>query len=262
MSNTMKVRPLSGKINPLPRLVIDMANEQADKDLQKILDGILGEDFLRKHTNQSDLTKVTKLQIKVNSSYQSLLDLNSLLPNLSNLVLDSSTIMSIRDLGVGLRQLVTLSLNDCGLIDLDGIGVLTGLVQLNLCDNSISDVAPLAMHENIEKLDISGNKLSDISIADALSSCPNLRSLTLLNNPICQAPEYRLVIASLISTLVTLDGLAVDPLAAQKVTSVMVLNAASAMSIVSEEMDDERRLEMSIMQVTATWVALLDDCLR
>jgi hypothetical protein len=35
-------------------------------------------------------------------------------------------------------------------IDLDGIGVLTGLVKLSLCDNSIADVEPLAMHESIE----------------------------------------------------------------------------------------------------------------
>ena len=150
MKNTLRIRPLSGKVNPLPRLVIDMANELAEKDLQKILDGILGEELLRKTTKQNDLSNVTRLEIRVNSSYQSLLDLNSLLPNLINLVLDSSTIISIRDLGVDLRQLTSLSLSDCGLLDLDGIGVLTGLVNLKLCDNSIADVAPLAMHENIE----------------------------------------------------------------------------------------------------------------
>ena len=152
MREALSLRPLSGKINPMPRLVIDMANDQADRDFQKILDGILGEEFLRNATEQNDLSKVTELRIQVNSSYQSLLDLNSILPNLTILVLDQSIIMSIRDLGVGLRQLVTLSLNTCGLFDLDGIGVLTGLSHLSLCDNSISDVAPLAMHENIQVL--------------------------------------------------------------------------------------------------------------
>ena len=122
---------MSGKINPLPRLVIDMANEQADRDLQTILDGIITEDYLRKATNtnnsnntnntsntnnanNSDLTRVNRLQIRVNTAHQSLLDINTMLPSLTNLILDSSTIMSIRDLGVGLRMLVTLSLNDCG----------------------------------------------------------------------------------------------------------------------------------------------------
>lgn len=146
----MTIRPISGKVNPSPRLVADMANEQAERDLQKILDGIIGEEFLQKTTNQEDLTAVVDLQIKVNSSYQSLLDLKTFLPNLSTLILDSSTIVSIRDLGVGLRQLQSLSLNSCGLIDLDGMGVLTGLRKLSLCDNFINDVAPLAMHENIQ----------------------------------------------------------------------------------------------------------------
>lgn len=150
MNTSMAIRPVSGKINPVPRLVADMANEQAERDLQKILDGIIGEDFLRKTANEEDLSAVVKLQIKVNSSYQSLLDLNTFLPNLSTLVLDGSTIVSIRDLGVGLRQLQTLSLNSCGLIDLDGMSVLTGLRKLSLSDNFIADVAPLAMHENIK----------------------------------------------------------------------------------------------------------------
>lgn len=146
----MTIRPISGRVNPSPRLVTDMANEQAERDLQKILDGIIGEELLQKTTNQEDLTAVVELHIKVNSSYQSLLDLKTFLPNLSILILDSSTIVSIRDLGVGLRQLQTLSLNSCGLIDLDGMGVLTGLRKLSLCDNFINDVAPLAMHENIQ----------------------------------------------------------------------------------------------------------------
>jgi Leucine-rich repeat (LRR) protein len=65
-------------------------------------------------------------------------------------VLDNSTIGSIRDLGVGMRCLTSLSLSGCGLHDLDGIGVLTGLQELNLSDNYISDVTPLTMHENLE----------------------------------------------------------------------------------------------------------------
>jgi hypothetical protein len=106
--NSLRMRPLSGKVNPSPRLVNDLANELAEKNLQQIIDGILGEDFLIKATQQTDLTQVTKLEIKVNSTFQSLLDLNLFLPNLRNLVLDSSIIVSIRDLGVGLRQLSSL----------------------------------------------------------------------------------------------------------------------------------------------------------
>lgn len=90
-------------------------------------------------------------------------------------------------------------------------------------------------------MDIRRNRLSDISIADALSSCPNLRSLFLTDNPICQAPSYRLVISSLVGTLQTLDGVKVDPQAQLQVTSAMVLEASAAMRAISEVMSDEKR---------------------
>ena len=65
-------------------------------------------------------------------------------------MLDNSLVASVRDLGIGLRFLKSLSLSCCGLIDIDGIGVLTGLQDLCLSDNSIVDVTPLAMHENLQ----------------------------------------------------------------------------------------------------------------
>jgi Leucine-rich repeat (LRR) protein len=55
-------------------------------------------------------------------------------------------------LGIGLRHITSLSLSFCGLNDLDGIGVLTGLQEICLSDNFITDVAPLAMHENLQVL--------------------------------------------------------------------------------------------------------------
>lgn len=156
-SNTeVRIRPVSGRIPPPSankKPSKEEVNAQADEELQKILDGIITDEFLVKATGASsieDLSTVERLQLQVNTSYQSLLDLSHLLPSLRHLVLDSSTVSSVRDLGVGLRHLTSLSLNDCGLNDIDGIGVLIGLVELSVCDNSITDVAPLAMHENIQ----------------------------------------------------------------------------------------------------------------
>ena len=61
-----------------------------------------------------------------------------------------------------------------------------------------------------QELDLSNNRLSEMSITDALTSCPVLQSIVLKGNPICLVPHYRLVIASLIGTLVVLDGTDVD----------------------------------------------------
>jgi Leucine-rich repeat (LRR) protein len=80
-----------------------------------------------------------------------------------------------------------------------------------------------------------------------LSSCPNLKKLTLTNNPIDRAPKYRLIVAALIPQLTILDNLPVDQNAKKKISNGMILEAASAMQLEQEEMDDERRMEMAIL---------------
>ncbi len=125
------------------------SSEEVD-DLQALIDGVIGEDYLIGITGATDLNKLDFLEIIIDTSVQSIFGLSELLPNLKSLVLDNSIISSVRDLGVGLRYITFLSLASCGLSDLDGIGVLTGLQEICLSDNFIQDVAPLAMHENLQ----------------------------------------------------------------------------------------------------------------
>jgi len=231
------------------------ANEAlaSHNDLDALFDAQVNADYVARVAciSPADLGKLTHLQLKVDLNVQSLLDLAELTPSLSSLVLDESVIGSIRDLGIGLRCLMSLSLNSCSLGDLDGIGVLTGLVDLSCCDNFITDVAPLAMHENMTTLKLSGNNIADISITDALSSCPKLKSLFLARNPIEKAPNYRLIVASLIPSLEKLDGLPVDAAAQKKVSNGMVLEAAFALHMADEELDDERRFEQGLVASAA-----------
>ena len=144
-----------------------------------------------------------------------------------------------------------------------------GLEELLLCDNFISDVTPLALHENLRviiflKMDIlnrsycnfliiqqilnlTGNKVADISVVDSLSSCLKLRSLFLSRNPFEKVPNYRKIIASLIPTLELLDWKKLDAAGDSKVSNAMILEAASSIRLIEEEMDDELRLEACIM---------------
>jgi len=108
------------------------------------------------------------------------------------------------------------------------------------------------MHDNLKTLNLSGNKLSGLTIADALSSCPKLRSLFLSRNPIEKAPRYRLLISSLIPGISMLDGLPVDPDAQSKISNGMILEAAHAMNLQDEENDDEQRLEMMMFEKEPT----------
>ena len=126
--------------------------DEVNEGLQMIADSVIGEEYLRRITNQNDLTKVEYLQMQVNLNSQSVLGIEDHLPNLSSLVLDDSVISSVRDLGTGFSSLISLSINSCALNDLDGINALANLKDLSACENFITDASSLTMHENIETL--------------------------------------------------------------------------------------------------------------
>lgn len=117
---------------------------------KSVFDDMVTEEYLQKAAGTQDLLTVTSLQLQVDTSYQSLLDIGDLLKRLDHLTLDASKISSVRDLGLGLKYLISLSINDCGLSELDGIGMLTSLKELSARDNDIEDVTALALHETIE----------------------------------------------------------------------------------------------------------------
>jgi hypothetical protein len=84
---------------------------------------------LRRICGSSDLSTVTKLNIVVDSTKNSSLEvLGSHLPSLQRLTLDGSLLYSLRDLGTHLRVLQTLSLIEAGVTELvrsDAILLLT-----------------------------------------------------------------------------------------------------------------------------------------
>lgn len=241
-------RPSTSSNKSLSRKTFENVFDTDDSIQTKtVFDDVITEDYLRRVANAEDLNSVTTIKLEIDTSYQSLLDIGDFLTRLDHLTLDSSKIASIRDLGVGLKYLKSLSVNDCGLSELDGIGMLTNLEKLSARDNNIEDVTALALHDSIQDVDLHRNKISDISVADTLSSCPMLHHLTLSGNSIERAPKYRLVVAAMIPQLETLDGDVVDRNAKNKVSNGMILEAASAMQLEQEELDDERRMEMAFM---------------
>lgn len=122
----------------------------SDEPTKSVFDDMITEEYLQKVAGTQDLMTVTSIKLQIDTSYQSLLDIGDLLKRLDHLILDGSKISSVRDLGVGLKFLISLSINDCGLSELDGIGMLTSLKELSARDNDIEDVTALALHETIE----------------------------------------------------------------------------------------------------------------
>ena len=96
------------------------------------------------------LDDIVRLVFRLDTTEKSISSLGVLVPNLKELTLDHSRIASIRDLGVDMRNLRAISLNDCAIQELDGIGALMNLEMLSLRSNSISDVSPIAMHDHLE----------------------------------------------------------------------------------------------------------------
>lgn len=116
----------------------------------KVFDDMITEEYILKACDVSTVEGLTCVKLTVDTSYQSLLDLGDIVKSLESLTLDGSYISSVRDLGTGLRGLRHLSLDNCGLNELDGIGMLSNLIELSVRDNQINDITALAMHETLE----------------------------------------------------------------------------------------------------------------
>lgn len=119
-------------------------------DPQGTEDDVVDEDYLRKRHIDC---QATSLSIVIDSSRTSLLGLHEAMPHLTCLILDGSSILSLRDLGTKLGHLTALYVNECGLTDLDGIGAFPNLKELSICGNEISDLSCLAMHTSLEVSD-------------------------------------------------------------------------------------------------------------
>uniref|UniRef100_K3WRB1 U2A'/phosphoprotein 32 family A C-terminal domain-containing protein n=1 Tax=Globisporangium ultimum (strain ATCC 200006 / CBS 805.95 / DAOM BR144) TaxID=431595 RepID=K3WRB1_GLOUD len=171
------------------------------------------EEKLQKLSGKQDLSRVTYLQISVDSGKQSVEVVGELLPSLQQLKLQNSTLHSFRDLGTSLHSLQILWVMRSGINDLDGIGALTGLQELYLQYNDISDLSPLTLHDEIQVIDLEGNCVSDVGqieqlVTNAFSTlafCAQLTALNLEANPVCKIAYYRQIVANFLPQLTTLD---------------------------------------------------------
>ncbi|XP_074638081.1 leucine-rich repeat-containing protein 56-like [Acropora palmata] len=208
-----------------------------------LLEEFLSPTKLRSLTGKKNLEEVEYLEMKVDTSDNSLGNFGALVPHLVELKLNDSIIATIRDLGTSLTNLRTLWLSRTGLVDLDGISSVSSLKELYLSFNHIEDVSPISMLDELEILDLEGNNVSDISQVEFLCLCSSLRILTLEGNPICSAPnleasseeiqdyEYRVAIHKAVPNVKILDD---EPFLVEKVGGESVLREPPASLRVSK----------------------------
>nr|XP_033784777.1 leucine-rich repeat-containing protein 56 isoform X2 [Geotrypetes seraphini] len=195
-----------GLLNPKP------LSKEEEKDI--LVDEYLSPAKLAL-TGVDDLQLVTGLEMCVDTRENSLGNFGAYLPNLKQLKLNNSLIMSIRDLGTTLSHLPVLLMARCGLDDLDGISSLCSLKELYLAYNNISDLSQMSMLDDLEILDLEGNNIDDIAQIHYLRLCNKLSALTLEGNHICLKPypeasetedyNYRAEVKKLIPHLKFLD---------------------------------------------------------
>ncbi|XP_071283761.1 leucine-rich repeat-containing protein 56 isoform X2 [Agelaius tricolor] len=196
--------------NPNPSLLIEddgelLMEEHLSPRKLKILAGV------------DDLQQVKALEMRVDTREISLGNFGVHLPNLRELKLNNSLLVSVRDLGTSLSRLRVLWMARCGLSDLDGISSFSSLKELYIAYNNISDLSQLTWLDHLEVLDLEGNNIEDINQVQYLRLCCKLSHLTVEGNLICLKPNaestedpdynYRAEVKKLIPHLKYLDGI-------------------------------------------------------
>uniref|UniRef100_A0A8C8S1Q2 Leucine rich repeat containing 56 n=1 Tax=Pelusios castaneus TaxID=367368 RepID=A0A8C8S1Q2_9SAUR len=207
-SATVRVTDLrwQGLLNPSP-LIKD--------DGELLMDEYLSPSKLKALTGVDDLQHVKALEMRVDTRENSLGNFGAYLPNLRQLKLNNSLLISVRDLGSTLSHLQVLWMARCGLKDLDGISSCSSLKELYIAYNNISDLSQVSLLDHLEILDLEGNNIEDINQIQYLGLCSKLNSLTVEGNLICLKPNpessevpdynYRVEVKKLIPHLKYLD---------------------------------------------------------
>lgn len=158
------------------------------------------------YTGKKKLSKLKSLSAKADTNAMSLAYLGDIFPKLQILRLNYSIIPSIRDLSAQLHFLRVLSLEHCGLTELDGITSVSPKVQeLYLGFNQIDNISELLGLNQLKILNLEGNRLGNVDDVGILKCCRKLRRLVLRGNGAEEHPEYRSEVKRLIPRLLWLD---------------------------------------------------------
>ncbi|KAG7522822.1 hypothetical protein JOB18_031460 [Solea senegalensis] len=203
----------SGHINPTPAT-------KPMVDFEAALGLCLSPEQLESLCGTWDLSRVTSLELCIDTQENSLGNIGSSLPNLVQLKLNNSVVMSVRDLGPSFSHLQVLWMSRCCLRDLDGIFNFSSIKELYVAFNSVSDLNHVGMLENLQLLDLEGNDVDDLVQVQYLGLCSKLQRLTLEGNPVCVRPtptapktadyRYRAAVRELLPQLHYLDNVRVE----------------------------------------------------
>jgi len=206
---------------------INFVNVDADEDLDErireeleIFNDIAGLNELKLaeliKVDVDSLAQVTKAEMRVDLSFNSLQYAGDILANLRQLKLNGSIINSLRDIGNSFRNLEILWISKCGMKDLAGLSSFPKLKELYAPYNSIKDLSNIILHDNLQVLDLEGNELENLDTLENLLSIDNLYNLNLSSNPLCKIENYERKVFEMLPQLEFLNDETKDEIQNQK----------------------------------------------
>ena len=154
---------------------------------EEIEDAIeLNERFLALHLNvkHEDLAKLTKIELRVDTSCHNLQVTGEILCSLEYLKMNDSIIRCFRDIGSSFKYVRVLHLARCELKEVQGIQAFEHLEELYLSFNDIDDLFDIGFLEHLAVLDLEGNNVKSLDQLYYLRRCKNLNDLNLKLNPL------------------------------------------------------------------------------
>ncbi|CAB3368166.1 Hypothetical predicted protein [Cloeon dipterum] len=168
--------------------------------------------LLQQVDDGTDFNAVKSLSLKLMVQDVSLQRLGFITPNLQQLILNGSFLLSLRELGTGMSQLIELRVASCSLRSLDGLSAFANLQELHAPHNPVADIWSCAALANLKVLDLSYTKVVNAKQTGFLGACIDLKALSLFGSPAASMVNYRKEVAEQLPDLVTLDG---QPLASR-----------------------------------------------
>ena len=108
----------------------------------------------------SELTTLTKIELRVDSSIHNLQVTGEILPSLDILKLNDSVIRCFRDIGTSFKNVRVLHIARCEIREAQGIQAFEQLEELYISFNEIDDLIDISFLEHLSVLDFEGNNVS------------------------------------------------------------------------------------------------------
>ncbi|XP_033117251.1 geranylgeranyl transferase type-2 subunit alpha-like [Anneissia japonica] len=105
-----------------------------------------------------------------------------------------------------LVPLTEINISSNKLTSLSGCHMLQCAEKILADDNSIASLQGLGPMHSLKELSINNNSIKSIDDLSTLTSCPNLSSLSLTGNPVCQLDDFQNAIKNLFPHIQLLNG--------------------------------------------------------